>query len=1033
MKRVVEGLKGGERRTATILFADMKGFSSLSEALDPEEVDALISRIFSAFTSIIERHGGVVEKYIGDALVAVFGVSEVHEDDPKRAVDAALEFLEQVGELSRPISAKVVETAFRIGINTGLVATGVRGEFEVVTGHAMTMAQRLEAEAAPNRVLVSESTREKCSDEFRFGKRQILRVKGASQGFHAYEVLGRAVGEPIGDQGPFVGRKAELDELLRDYVRGGAGDRFGAYILGEAGIGKSRLAQALVDKIRRFPDFSAPVLRARAQKYRTQKYAVVADLVFDYLELETETDAETAARLIRDRLGVAENVAAAFVAVALGKDPSRAAGAVGALFPVFQSILDRHASDVFPVLVLIDNAPHMDRWSRDFFRHFFRTAADRNDAPRPFFVLTGREHPPALRELFGSLKLLRLGPLPEAESRDLVVQLWPDAAAQGLADTIVASGMGNPLFIREYVRFARTNKGGQSLPPTIQNIFLASLDRYSPEERDFLRKMAVFLHSFTLKDALFVQERTGGAAAVVREALDLFVREGVLVKRGDLYLFRLDVFKKALYDSLLNYNKKIIHAQVARLLEFQRKPNRLRLMHHLIRAEEYVAALEALQADPYRHYNYDYLPYLDILLRHFDADDYRSAVSCLINKSALLFNSGKIEEAEQVLKRILGIAVDKRDLSCAGFAYHQLSAYHAISYDAEKARFCGERALSYYAAAGREDRGTLDVLRTLSLSEALRGDRLVSGAYADTLSSLETGDAVERLGAEADVQLIFGEYRLSREAADAMLAELPESDDVPRFFALDASVRILWELCEFRTLKERARELRRLVVVSESAVAQANARLAAACAMTAEGERTEDYFSQAEFYLGQVRNDFDRVDALRTLALSRLVVAGVSAGGPAGGGAETASARYYYRNAVASASATRAELAAKEGLAIAMRHSSFYAAPTFLAILAELAADREDREAAGFFLTEADAFFSARRAYPFKDRAICLYLKWKLSDRKDDASGQLAAEAKAALDEELDRIADTDAIAAFLSTRSFGRAKAELDAAVRSS
>ncbi|HRY56275.1 MAG TPA: adenylate/guanylate cyclase domain-containing protein, partial [Spirochaetia bacterium] len=131
-----DNLKAGERRVAAILFSDMKGFTSLSERMDPEEMDGLMSRVFGLFESIIREHGGIVEKYIGDALVAVFGVPELHEDDPSRAVHAALEFLSR----ARGADGRL---AFRTGIHSGLVTTGRRGEFDVVTGHAMSVAQRL--------------------------------------------------------------------------------------------------------------------------------------------------------------------------------------------------------------------------------------------------------------------------------------------------------------------------------------------------------------------------------------------------------------------------------------------------------------------------------------------------------------------------------------------------------------------------------------------------------------------------------------------------------------------------------------------------------------------------------------------------------------------------------------------------------------------------------------------------------------------------------------------------------------------------
>lgn len=1006
-------LKSGERRTAAILFADMTGSTALSERSDPEELDAVISRVFSGFQAIVERHGGFVEKYIGDALVAVFGVPEVHEDDSARALGAALEFLEHAEAINRDRKPGAAPLSFRIGVNAGLVATGRRGDYEVVTGHAMNVAQRLQAEAEPGAVLVSEAVREKCAGDFRFGKRQAVKLRGGTQSVHAYELLGRALGEPIPDSGPFVGRKDLLDLMMRDYLRNSYDEVSGVYLLGDPGIGKTRVAQAFAEKIRRFPDFASPVLRSRAWKYRAQRYAVVVDLLLDYLDFEADADPAAAEAELRSRLGVPEPAARAFAALALRRDPTREAGIVSALHAIFEAILEKHEKDVFPILVVVDNAPDMDRGSRDFFEYFFKRCRI-----KPFFVLTGRDHPAFLKDIFGGLKVAKVEPLGEAESRELVGRLWPDAREEAVP-TVLAAGMGNPLFLREYVRWARSNRDAAALPVTVQNIYLASLDKYSHEQRDFLKKMSVFLHSFTLKDALYVQDKTDGPASVVQGALDLFVKEGVLLKQGDLYLFRLDVYKKALYDSLLNYNKKILHGIVARLIEYQKKPNRARLLHHLIKAEEYLRALEAMQADSRRTYNYEYLPYIEVLLKHIGKEDYRSVVSCLITKSALLFNSGKIEEADHVLNRILSIALERRDLKCAGFAYHQLTAYNLISGDYRKTRFCGMAALRYYHASGNEGVGMRDVLRLSSVAASLEADDEAADALLGRMAahpgrSLESDEADLAL-ARAECLVIRGDYP----GALRCLRDLPsmEEDEVPLFFRLDVEVRALWELCDFAALKEPARRFRRLGVLSEATLAQVNARLAAACALSGEEGRSDDYFAQAEFFLGQIRNDFDRVESLRALALAR---------------------RCCGNDAAAAA-------AAREGLALALRHSAWYASATLLAVLAETAerrvregaADRAAARAAEeelrFLLDQFALVAEAGVALPRKDLVVFRWLLWKraISDpgAPEGEAEALRAAAEAELEREAARLQDPGRIASFLSIRSFGRIKEELDSA----
>ncbi|MFW6214270.1 MAG: adenylate/guanylate cyclase domain-containing protein, partial [Spirochaetota bacterium] len=173
-------LKRGERRNVTVLFADMKGFTGLSEQMDPEEMDALMSRVFGIYESIIKSYGGTVEKYIGDALVAVFGVPELHEDDASRAVNASLDFLEQIDALNRRGSHRR-DIEFRVGIHTGLITTGKRGEHEVVTGHAMAVASRLQSGADPGTILVSEATRRNVAHDFTFGPGRQVEVRGEAE------------------------------------------------------------------------------------------------------------------------------------------------------------------------------------------------------------------------------------------------------------------------------------------------------------------------------------------------------------------------------------------------------------------------------------------------------------------------------------------------------------------------------------------------------------------------------------------------------------------------------------------------------------------------------------------------------------------------------------------------------------------------------------------------------------------------------------------------------------------------------------
>lgn len=986
-----ESLKAGERREAAILFSDMKGFTSLSERLDPEEIDALMTRIFGLFEGIIRAHGGIVEKYIGDALVAIFGVPELHEDDASRAVHAALEFLARAGEADSRLAAGGRALAFRTGIHTGLVTTGKRGEFDVVTGHAMSIAQRLETAAQPGSILVSESAKEKCEADFAFAGPMCIDAKGKSEPIVAYEVKGEASGELL-DSGPFIGRRELLDEMLKAYIRNSYDDVSGFFLQGDAGAGKTRLIQAFVEKARRFPDFGTPVLQARAQKYRPGEFAVVVDIILGYLGLGPDADRVRAHAVLSSALPeVPECSAARFSDIVFGREGrSAAASCISALYDIFEAILERHAQDLFPILVCVDNAPFMDRLSREFFQYLFK-----NGRVKPFFLLAGRDFPPELRKTFQGVKALKLPPLSDGEAEELVRSRWPDIPSEALG-RILETSMGNPLFLREYAAYAHKRGDSSALPATIQNIFLSSLERYPPEWRDLAKRVSVFAHSFTADDARYIQRSTGGDVGCVDAALARFSADGLIVEEAGSFAYRVDVYKKALYSSLLNHNKRVLHGHVADILLSRERPDRLRLIYHLVRAERYAEASRVLIDDPNRTYNYDALPYIDILIRRLSGDE-KASFRLLITKAAILFNRGQTEESEKVLKRIMRIALARKDATLMGYAYHQVCVHAALTYAFQKAVFAGQKALYYYRRSDIGVRSVQNLLRTMSMACVMRNDLDEARRLVSQCEAIPEGDAFEGAGARAEFQLLTGDYDKALAGIDRVLEGLPEDYRGSLFFALDFKLRTLWQLCDFSGISEAARRLLALGPLSESALSQANAMLALAHRLAGERDASRERFVQAEFYAGQIRNDFDRVDALRSLALCRYL-AGES---------------------------RKAESTALEALTLGLRHSCFWPAFTLLVLVAESSEERGKMERARFFLNEASYFFTTGLLLPSKDLILYYYLASRLFDPAL-ASRNLTVACRL-LEEEKARLGRGELVSAFLSIRSYGKIQKALD------
>jgi class 3 adenylate cyclase len=982
-----DNLKAGERRVATILFSDMKGFTSLSERTDPEEMDALMTKIFGSFEEIIRTHGGIVEKYIGDALVAVFGVPELHEDDPSRAVHAALEFQARM----RAEAAKAPGApSFRTGIHAGLVTTGKRGEFDVVTGHAMSVAQRLESAAMPGSILVSEAAKEKCGPDFEFSGPLKVEAKGKSEPIVAYEVKGESSGA-LRDTGPFVGRRELLDEMLKAYVRDRHDEVSGYYLSGEGGIGKTRLAQALIDKIRLFPDFKTPVLAARAQKYRPGGFAVIVDIVLGYLGLEPGAEWGVVDREAAKLRAVSEMARKRFVDLACCRDWDKPEqSSITVLYDIFETILERHAQDLFPILVCVDNANFMDRLSREFFQYLFK-----NGTVKPFFMLTGREFSPELREVFQGVKTVKLQGLGPEEAEALVRAHWPDPPPEALA-RILEAGMGNPLFLREYAAYAAKHRDASALPATVQNIFLTGLERYPPEWRDLAKRLSVFVHSFTEDDARRMQEAAGAEISAVAKAVESFAKDGLLVRSGEGWAFRADVYKKALYSSLLNHNKRVLHGIAADILASGDRPHRIRLIHHLARAERYAEAARVIQDDPSPTYNYEFLPYIDLLYRRLGEDE-KTRVRLLMTKAAILFNRGRVEESEAVLLRIMRIAIARKDPGLMGYAYHHVCAYNAMTYAFQKAIFTGQKALYYYRRSDVRPRSVQNLLKTIAQAHAMRNDLDEARRLVSQCEAMPGGDPHEAAEARAEFHLLAGDYDKALTAAQRSLDSMPEDRAPSRFFALDYAVKALWQLCDFEGVRLNASLLLEQGRLSECSMSQANAMLAFASLLAGERDAARDRFVQAEFYAAQIRNVFDKVEALRSLSLSRYLAG----------------------------DARKAESTALEALTLGLRHSCYWPTFALLVLLAEASYARGKAERARFFLVEASYFFTMGLLLPSKDLLLYYWLASKLLDPA--ASSRNQAVAIRLLQEEKAKIGKELLVANFLSIRSYGTIQRELE------
>ncbi len=432
----------------TVLFCDLVGSTALGESTDPEALRARMRRYFEDLRTIIERHGGTVEKFVGDAVMAVFGIPISHEDDALRAVRAACE-----------MRATVVEHGLdaRIGVNTGEVVVGGDAE-TLVTGDAVNVAARLEQAAAAGETLIGAETRLLVRDAVEVEAVEPLVLKGKSEPVEAFRLVELVGDEPVARrlETPLVGRERERQRLWRDYedaVADGACRLFS--LLGPAGIGKSRLVADFVERV----GDSADVLRGRCLHYGDgitywPLVEMLAPIGIDPEDVVASTPQETRVafrRLVEDR--AAER----------------------------------------PQVVVVDDL----QWAEPVFVDLVEHVADLSRGAPIFLLCIARTELLETRPDWGGGKLnatsLLLEPLAEDERGTLIDTLLGERSLDSsVRDRIVEASAGFPLYVEEMLAMLREQEDGDvTVPPTIQALLQARVDSLESDLRIVLERAAI--------------------------------------------------------------------------------------------------------------------------------------------------------------------------------------------------------------------------------------------------------------------------------------------------------------------------------------------------------------------------------------------------------------------------------------------------------------------------------------------------------------------------------------------------------------
>jgi class 3 adenylate cyclase/predicted ATPase len=519
------------RKTVTVLFCDIAGSTALGESTDPEALRALLARYFERMKAIVESHGGVVEKFIGDAVMALFGAPVAHEDDAVRACRAAVEMREAFPTLG---------LNGRIGVNTGEVVTGTQER--LATGDAVNLAARLEQAAAPGDVLIGSRTLALAASAVDVEAVEPLTLKGKSEPVAAYRLL-TATGLPERRfSTPMIGREDELRHV-RDAFAHAVRDRSCQLVtvLGSAGVGKSRLAAEFL------AGANARILRGRCLSYGD---GITYWPVVEILKQAGSLPAGDAARPLRGLLGESDEIASARE-IAWG----------------VRKLLEQEAQ-AQPVVCVFDDLHWAEKTLLELVEH---VAAVSRDAPI-LLLCTARPELVERRSAWGrsarSSTSIALEPLDAAESAELLTALGE--APEALRERIVDAAEGNPLFLEEMLALVRDSPDGNvDVPPTIQAVLAARLDQLDPDERSVLERGAIEGRTFHRGAVLALSD---DEADLDERLLALVRKELIRADRPQLpleqaYRFRHQLIRDAAYDALPKAVRAELHRRLAGWLE----------------------------------------------------------------------------------------------------------------------------------------------------------------------------------------------------------------------------------------------------------------------------------------------------------------------------------------------------------------------------------------------------------------------------------------------------------------------------------
>ena len=507
-----------ERRRVTVVFADLSGYTAVAERMDPEAVKGLVERCLRRLGDEVERFGGTVDKYIGDNVMAIFGAPVAHEDDAERAVRAALAMQEAMGEINRALDdTHGVSFALRVGVNTGEVLAGSVGRDYTVMGDTVNVAARLQTAGRPGSVTVGQRTYRATTHAVEYRPLEPLELKGRADRVEAWEAIGVIAPQPAGrvlgrSEAPLVGRAEELRLLSSLYSRVVAERRpHLVTLIGQAGVGKTRLMRELQSGLERRPD-PPTVRQGRCLPYGS---SIVFWALGEVLRVECgiiDSDpADVAWQKMASKVehlsgGGESKRMAALMGRLLGleppadvpmpdiHDPQRMRES---FFAAVQTAIEA-MTRANPLVLVFEDIHWADQGMLDLIEHLGQWVRG------PLLILClARDELLERRPGWGGGRRgatsMFLEPLSISETRDLIAALMPaQGADEEIVPVVAERAGGNPFFAEEMVRLLVEDgaSNGGELPDTVQALLAARLDSLDPFERRLVQHASVVGRTF---------------------------------------------------------------------------------------------------------------------------------------------------------------------------------------------------------------------------------------------------------------------------------------------------------------------------------------------------------------------------------------------------------------------------------------------------------------------------------------------------------------------------------------------------------